>query len=258
MKIALFIIKEHTYIKYQIIKFIENLKFIDLNKEDIIIIEKPERPINKKFRMAKMSRFIKKSLIRFFYDILTGTYKIFFYNNISLKYSNLNIKKFSIKNTNSEETKEILNKNSVDIAIFIYYDEIVKKEILDLSKLNLNVHPTLLPDFRGCQTVFWQSFYNQKIQAITLHKMTENVDQGDIVFELPFSLDLSRSLNYSFAKYTENIYLLLLMGLRRLLMFDFNFGIRQKEYKGEKRYFPPPEQKDIENLTKSAFYIKKR
>lgn len=258
MKIALFITKDRVHIQLQIIKFIENLEFIDLKKEDIIIIEKPERPVNEKIRKAIMRRFIKKSLAGFFTHIFIRVYKTLFFKIISLKYSNLDIKKFVIKDTNSEQTKEILSKNKVDVAIFIYYDGVVKKEILGLSRLNLNVHPTLLPDFRGCLTLFWQSFYNQRIQAITLHKMTEGVDEGDIVFELPFNLGLNKMLPDSYAKSTENIYLLLLMGLRRLLMFDFNFGISQEKYKREKRYLPRPTEKDIENLAKSALYIKKR
>lgn len=257
MKIALFILKDRPHIQYQIIKFIENLEFIGLKKEDIIIIEKPERPINKKIRTAIMRCFIRKSLAGFICDILAGVFKAFFYKNISLKYSNLNIKKFSIGNTNSEETKKILNRNGVDISIFICYDEIVKKETLDLSKLNLNVHPTLLPDFRGFNTTFWQLFYNQKIQAITLHKMTDGIDEGDVVFELPFSFKPKKGLHYIYAKSMENIYLLLLMGLRRLLMFDLNFGINQEKYKGGKRYFPLPTEEDIENLAKSPSYIKK-
>ncbi len=238
MKVALFIIKDRSYIQKQIIKFTKHLKFINLRNEDLLIIEKIGRPSG----VIDEHKYIKRNFFGRYLICLRQCFhaeidKLFFNRIISKRYSDLEIKKFEISRTNSEETKKILKSNGVEISIFICYDEAVDNEILNLSKINLNVHRGMLPDFRGYRTLVWQLASKQPFYVLTLHKMTAQIDGGDIVFELPYKIKPNKPLYCSHLDSAENIHLLLLMGLRRLLMFDLDFGISQANYKGKIQYF---------------------
>ena len=53
----------------------------------------------------------------------------------------------------------------------------------------LNLHPSLLPAYRGPAPLFWQFRAGEERTGVTLHFMDEGADTGDIVFqaEVPFS-----------------------------------------------------------------------
>lgn len=76
---------------------------------------------------------------------------------------------------------EILNLNP-DLIIVAAYGQILPKEILEIPKYGcLNVHPSLLPRWRGASPIQYTILNGDKETGITIILMTEKVDKGDII-----------------------------------------------------------------------------
>jgi methionyl-tRNA formyltransferase len=63
------------------------------------------------------------------------------------------------------------------------------EEILRLPRHGcINLHPSLLPAFRGPDPLFW--IFRQGVQTtgVTVHRMTERMDAGDILHQASFAL----------------------------------------------------------------------
>ena len=46
-----------------------------------------------------------------------------------------------------------------------------------------NLHPSLLPDYRGPVPLFWQFYHGEKNTGVTLHVLDEGYDTGDIIYQ---------------------------------------------------------------------------
>jgi len=76
---------------------------------------------------------------------------------------------------------EFVNENP-DIFISVLYDKLIFKEFIDSVPLGCyNFHPGYLPNFRGCGACSWAIIEGCKMGGITLHKIDEGIDSGDII-----------------------------------------------------------------------------
>lgn len=77
-----------------------------------------------------------------------------------------------------------------DYIICAYYDRIVKKEILNQPKIDaINIHMGLAEEYRGCYPTTFPIIDGKKWAGITIHRMTEGVDDGPIYWQLKVSVD---------------------------------------------------------------------
>lgn len=87
------------------------------------------------------------------------------------------------KEFKSEEGKEILSKLDLDYIISIHFPHIYPGEVLDIpSECALNLHPAYLPYCKGWHTPSW-AIYEDVPFGGTLHFMSEEIDEGDIVHQ---------------------------------------------------------------------------
>ena len=92
-----------------------------------------------------------------------------------IKDQNLNIKIFE-KITN---LKSIYIKNS-DVVFSVGYMKVINKELS--SKHNIiNLHPSLLPKYKGLMTQKRMLINNEKEFGFTIHKVSAELDGGDII-----------------------------------------------------------------------------
>ncbi|HVW96144.1 MAG TPA: formyltransferase family protein [Mucilaginibacter sp.] len=71
-----------------------------------------------------------------------------------------------------------------DIIFFSGYNHIIETDRLSDVKHGLyNIHFGPLPQFRGPSPVFWQLRTGQKEVGLVIHKMTQKLDQGAVVWE---------------------------------------------------------------------------
>lgn len=85
--------------------------------------------------------------------------------------------------------------NEADLGVIAAYGRILTKDELDTPKYGcINIHPSLLPKYRG-PTPIQQAILNEdKISGITVIKMDEKIDHGPIIYQE--SLGLSNSDNF--------------------------------------------------------------
>jgi methionyl-tRNA formyltransferase len=77
---------------------------------------------------------------------------------------------------------ELIKSLSPDIIFSFYYRNMIRKEILDIPKIGaFNLHGSLLPKFRGRCPVNWVMIAGESKTGVTLHRMVEKPDAGDMV-----------------------------------------------------------------------------
>ena len=77
-----------------------------------------------------------------------------------------------------------------DIIISIYYRFRIPDEVLKLTKgKNFNLHPSLLPDYKGCGSLTWAMINEEKFVGFTFHFMTSGFDEGNIILQKAVPLE---------------------------------------------------------------------
>ena len=113
-------------------------------------------------------------------------------NHMSLKEesSKLSIPVYENISINSKEFEDIFSKADIDIAIGVFWGEIIKERILNLSKLGFfNLHTALLPRDRGSFPMAWPIINGEEFAGITFHKMGNGVDDGPIVSQKKVAIE---------------------------------------------------------------------
>ena len=88
---------------------------------------------------------------------------------------------------NDKEVIEKLHHSDLDIILNLRTRCIFKDKILNLPKLGcFNLHHGLLPQDKGIFCDLW-AIYNNRTPGITIHKMTNKIDQGAIVSQTKIS-----------------------------------------------------------------------
>ncbi len=81
----------------------------------------------------------------------------------------------------AEETEKL---RGIDADIFVVaaFGQILSKEILDIPpKGCVNVHASLLPEYRGAAPIQWAIADGKQETGVTIQQMNEGVDTGDII-----------------------------------------------------------------------------
>lgn len=89
-----------------------------------------------------------------------------------------------IKLRKNEEVFNILKEINPDVIVVVAYGKILPKEILDIpSKGCINVHGSLLPDYRGAAPMQWAIINGEKVTGITTMYMDVGMDTGDMILK---------------------------------------------------------------------------
>ncbi|MFX0134293.1 MAG: methionyl-tRNA formyltransferase [Candidatus Hodarchaeota archaeon] len=73
---------------------------------------------------------------------------------------------------------------SPDIIVSMHYRDRIPLEILKLAPLGgFNLHPSLLPKYRGCFSAPWVIINGEENTGITYHSMNEKFDDGPIIIQ---------------------------------------------------------------------------
>lgn len=104
-----------------------------------------------------------------------------------------------------------------DILQLVFYKRILRKETISQFGTALNVHMSELPKYRGARGINWALKNGEQFQGVTIHKVTEKLDQGSIYSQNRFSIypqfeevaDVyQRSLEYAYTLFTQTLPLL--------------------------------------------------
>ena len=102
----------------------------------------------------------------------------------------LNIPVLTPSRMKDEALLERLNSEKADFFVVVAYGKILPKEILDMPKFGcINIHASLLPEYRGAAPIQWSIIDGKRKTGITTMLMDEGLDTGDILkqYELPIA-----------------------------------------------------------------------
>jgi phosphoribosylglycinamide formyltransferase-1 len=81
---------------------------------------------------------------------------------------------------------EKLDSAGVDLVVLTGYMRILSSSFVEHYRNRiLNIHPALLPSFRGLNAFQQALNYGVKWTGITIHIVDENVDHGPIIYQVP-------------------------------------------------------------------------
>lgn len=103
--------------------------------------------------------------------------------------------KFKIKvlqPENKKELEEILIEEKPDICILVAYGMIITQRAIDIPKFGfLNLHPSLLPAYRGSSPIQTAILNGDKQTGVTIIKLSSKVDAGPIVAQKEVPIEKS-------------------------------------------------------------------
>lgn len=103
-----------------------------------------------------------------------------------------NIKILQPENINSRKSAEELKKLSPDLIAVVSYGKILKKPVLDIPALGcLNIHPSLLPKYRGPCPVEWTLINGDALTGVCCIMMEEGLDSGGIIEKKEVRISIS-------------------------------------------------------------------
>ncbi len=96
---------------------------------------------------------------------------------------------FQISKPSAAMTLSAIVELEPDIAFVACFSSILPKEMLRVPRLGFyNLHPSLLPSFRGPEPLFWTFRQGVSSTGVTIHVMDEGIDSGDIVRQSTLTL----------------------------------------------------------------------
>ena len=85
---------------------------------------------------------------------------------------------------NSPEFLERVAAMAPDLIISVAAPVVFKKELLFSARYGcINIHHGMLPRYRGMLPNFWQMYHGEKRAGITVHEMSEKLDDGRIILQ---------------------------------------------------------------------------
>ncbi len=86
---------------------------------------------------------------------------------------------------------EFLEKAAPDLIIVCGYKFIIPREIFSIPKDGtINIHPSMLPRYRGQHVINWAIINGESETGVTLHFMEETLDTGDIIIQKAIPIDI--------------------------------------------------------------------
>ncbi|MDP1561326.1 MAG: formyltransferase family protein, partial [Pirellulaceae bacterium] len=89
---------------------------------------------------------------------------------------------------NPSETQQLAERN-VDLLLVCVCKNILRTETIQTPQLGtLNIHPSLLPNYRGPMPVFWMLYDGETTAGVSFQKMIAKIDAGPVVAQYAMSI----------------------------------------------------------------------
>jgi len=106
---------------------------------------------------------------------------------------------FVIDVSDKENIQKMLD-SKLDILFIIGWHRIVPQSVLDVAKIKLGIHSSLLPKERGSSPINWQIIRGDIVGGVTLFHLTTGVDSGPIVDQEQYSIDENDDVKTVYSK----------------------------------------------------------
>ena len=114
----------------------------------------------------------------------------------------------------SPELIDTIKKLNIDMAVVCSFNYKIPEVLLNAVKDGfINLHPSLLPEYRGSNPYSRVIMNNEKVTGVTLHHMSKEFDKGDIILQLKCPIETNETMGTLFNKTNDICIQLLLSAL---------------------------------------------
>ena len=145
-----------------------------------------------------------------------------------------------------ENIYKVLKKIDFDLLISCGFPYILNKRVINLAKLAINVHPTLLPKYRGYRSGPYIIINGETESGVTVHLLTEEMDKGDIIFQKRFKVskfDTTKSLFIKAQKHEVNA---LYKAIQLIKNNKIKFVVQDESHSSTYNYNRTPKDSEID------------
>lgn len=98
--------------------------------------------------------------------------------------------RYSSREQYDSEIIEMLEEEKIDLVVLAGYMFLLSQEFADRFKNKiLNIHPALLPSFKGTHGIKDAYRYGVKVTGVTVHFVDEGLDSGPIILQEAVDID---------------------------------------------------------------------
>jgi methionyl-tRNA formyltransferase len=96
-----------------------------------------------------------------------------------------NLKLFEEKSINDNQfVEKVRSELKPDLIISVNFDQIFKKEIINIPEKGcINIHASLLPEYRGRAPLNWAILKGENETGVSVHYINEDIDTGKIILQ---------------------------------------------------------------------------
>ncbi len=168
--------------------------------------------------------------------------------------SKYGIKFVKAENINSENIRNLIADVKPDLIIAAHLRKILRKEIFSLAAMGaINIHPSLLPRYRGLSPQHQAIMHGDAESGVTIHFIEDAVDTGDIIKTEKFTISKD--------EYIKNVQIKMLDIYKRIVVESLDL-LKDPFFKPVKQdlifesYFGPLKKSDREiDLTRSTIEV---
>lgn len=139
------------------------------------------------FGEDSFTAIVLESFIKEKYDVLQvfcPRYNNDIYKRLNFVCNQNNIAFEIIDDFKSESFVGKIKQLQPDVIAICHFQKLISEEIIVIPKLGcLNLHPSLLPDYRGMAPQHWPIINGDKKTAVTVHFVDDGIDTGNIVMQ---------------------------------------------------------------------------
>ena len=120
------------------------------------------------------------------------------------------VKLFETKDKYEEKIADLIEKSGAKLIILAGYMRVIGETFIKRFNNNIiNIHPSLLPSFKGLNAQKQALDYGVKVAGCTVHYVTEEVDGGQIIDQVAVEIeetDTEESLSQRILKEEHQLY----------------------------------------------------
>ncbi|MGH9795839.1 MAG: methionyl-tRNA formyltransferase [Candidatus Acidiferrales bacterium] len=89
-----------------------------------------------------------------------------------------------MSNPNSAPFLAAVREAAIDLVVVAAFSRILKRDLIEAPPLGcLNLHPSLLPQYRGPNPIYWALARRERVTGVTAHFIDQGIDTGPILLQ---------------------------------------------------------------------------
>jgi len=102
-----------------------------------------------------------------------------------------------IGNPNDAEFVRGITERNPGLIVSVACPYILKGPLLQAAPLGcINIHHAPLPRYKGMMPTFWQMYHGEKKVGVTVHYMSEKLDEGEVLLQSELEIEPGESLDH--------------------------------------------------------------